>query len=610
MKKSGENKIIAFLVFIFLIGPWLLIVGCLFISKVLLSNIFSLAYCTLLILSVLSLTCCALCLYLTIIRSKKKCETACDVVIESKDNKKIIDMIQQQMGNHISSVNTALTIISVLVLAISVAIPIMNYAWINSEVVDSLIIQVDNKIKEVEDSTEIQYQLTLAKTNISYSEKKQIYDRLVKNYPANKEVYIQRANFYYVNSNYESSISDYLQAESLGANDTTILSQIGNAYNNQRNLKGALRYYNKALKIALQNGENIDYLYNNIGLAYSKSNEEEVRQLALEYYDKAIAVNDKYSSAFGNKGTFLYEEKRFPESLECLNKAIQYDNKDKYSYRYRALVFTQLKKYDDALNDYNQAIAIDPKYTVVYRERGWFFYTINEKDKALADYNKAIELYSKHSGVFCDRGTLYHNCFNEPDKALADFNKSIYLDAENAVAYNNRGWLYEDKFDDMVKALADYTRTIELDPKYALAYKNRGRLYYTMDEKDKALKDYNKAIELDPINSNYYFCRGVVYHQLGKLEDALTDYNKAITINQDYGSAYCNRAVIFYKLGHIDSAIKDIDRAIELDPTDDIINANSYLLHLYLTDSAAIANKPLMVKTLVDDYDSALTPDN
>lgn len=83
-------------------------------------------------------------------------------------------------------------------------------------------------------------------------------------------------------------------------------------------------------------------------------------ELALEVYNKAIALNPNHFQAYLNKGAVLIQLGKYDLALEAYNKAIEVDPSHPYAYNNKAEILRKLEKYDLYLESYNKALELEP----------------------------------------------------------------------------------------------------------------------------------------------------------------------------------------------------------------------------------------------------------
>jgi tetratricopeptide (TPR) repeat protein len=220
---------------------------------------------------------------------------------------------------------------------------------------------------------------------------------------------------------------------------------------------------------------------------------------ALADFNRAIAINPRYVSAYNNRGFLKTEQLGDPQgALADYNQALEIDPQDAVVYSNRGTLKTEkLKDFRGAMIDFNRSIAINPRLSQPYNNRGFLKEKLNDFSGALADYNKAIEINPQSDSGYHNRGHLKLFKLDDVQGALVDFNKAIALDPKNSETYSYRGYLKAHKLDDVPGALVDFDRAIALNPKNADAYLFRGLLKQKhRNDSAGGLQDLRMALRL------------------------------------------------------------------------------------------------------------------
>ena len=299
--------------------------------------------------------------------------------------------------------------------------------------------------------------------------------------------------------------------------------------------------------------------------------------VALYLYEKAIELNPKDASAYGNRGNVLDDLDRKDEALASYEKVIELNPKDALAYNNRGNVLDDLDRKDEALASYEKAIELNPKYASAYYNRGIVLDDLDRKDEALASYEKAIELNPKYALAYNNRGNVLDD-LDRKDEALASYEKAIELNPKDALAYNNRGNVLDD-LDRKDEALASFEKAIELNPKYALAYNNRGNVLDDLDRKDEALASFEKAIELNPKDALAYLGLSFVLIGLKQFSRSEKVAKEGLQVSPQYADLYTNLALSILLQGRFAEA-----KAIYLENKSKLDEDGKMLLHIYLED--------------------------
>lgn len=91
------------------------------------------------------------------------------------------------------------------------------------------------------------------------------------------------------------------------------------------------------------------------------------------------------------KGNDFMKSKEYDVAIEWYNKAIAIDPTEASSYSNRALAYTNKKQYSLAIDDANKSIALDPEYIKGYYRRGKAYENCKKYELAIKDYEYILE---------------------------------------------------------------------------------------------------------------------------------------------------------------------------------------------------------------------------
>ena len=91
------------------------------------------------------------------------------------------------------------------------------------------------------------------------------------------------------------------------------------------------------------------------------------------------------------KGNDLMKSKDYDMAIDCYNKAIALDPNEASTYSNRALAYINKKQYSKSIDDANIAIALDPEYIKAYYRRGKAYELCKKYELAIKDYEHILE---------------------------------------------------------------------------------------------------------------------------------------------------------------------------------------------------------------------------
>ena len=270
-------------------------------------------------------------------------------------------------------------------------------------------------------------------------------------------------------------------------------------------------------------------------------------------------------------GRVISEKGRQSDALQYFNRAIAIDPSFADAYGNRANVLVQLGQPDAAIADCNRALALGSilklQLSRIYFNRGTAYALKNLPDSAIADLTQTIYFDPYHATAYFNRGIAYSRK-GDVQNAIADYTRSLELKPGNVKVLNNRGAIFKD-LGRLDQALKDCSAAIAVQPDFPTAYLNRGVILEMKGQLDLALEDLNTFVRLKRDSPDGYFYRGRVLARKNENGSAIADLTRAIGINPSFGVAYVERARTSFALGDLKAAEKDLAEARKLGVTID-----------------------------------------
>ena len=107
--------------------------------------------------------------------------------------------------------------------------------------------------------------------------------------------------------------------------------------------------------------------YFSFGVEHSQRSEYEK---AIEYYDKAIILNPKFSGIYSNRGIAKRALNDHQGAIADHDKAIELNPKFFQAYNNRGIIKSNSGDHQGAIVDYDKAIELNPKFAQAYSNRG------------------------------------------------------------------------------------------------------------------------------------------------------------------------------------------------------------------------------------------------
>ena len=271
-------------------------------------------------------------------------------------------------------------------------------------------------------------------------------------------------------------------------------------------------------------------------------------ELALQHYNRALALQPRHAEALSNRGNTLKALKRLEAALESFDKAIAVQPNYALALTNRGAVLFDLKRYADALASYDRSLAIRPDQAEALYNRAGTLHALKRYEEAVANYDKAITLRPQFAAAYANRGNSL-NELNRLDQALESFDRALALQPNLVEALCNRGNVLN-RLKRFEEALASYDRALGLNPGHAASHYNRGTTLHALTRYEEALASYDHALALQPDYPEALSNRGATLYELKRHGEALQSYDRAITLQPDYPEAHWNAASLSLLTGN------------------------------------------------------------
>lgn len=287
----------------------------------------------------------------------------------------------------------------------------------------------------------------------------------------------------------EEALSYLFKSEEYGCTYDDLFQVIADIYLFIHDKKNAIKYINKAIKLAPDNAFN----YKAKGIILYAFNKEKE---ALKYLKKAENMGYSSCDIFSKLSYLYFKEKNYKKSLEYANKAILKDSNDEYSY---------------------------------YR-KGFALYRLEEYDKAEKPFLKAEELGCDFDDMYSRLSYIYLKKDNYK-KSLEYANKAILLNNEDFYAHYRKGYalMAIEKTDE---AEISFLKAEELGCSYADMYFEISISKYIKNDFETALKYIDKAL-LKKNKVDYLYFKAQILSNLGKEFEAQKYYKKALKTDKN-----------------------------------------------------------------------------
>ena len=323
-----------------------------------------------------------------------------------------------------------------------------------------------------------------------------------------------------------------------------------------------------------------------VGLARNRMDDGQYEE-ALEWLDKAQALDEDYSSVYKFKMQVFDKMERREACVEAALKYLELDDEVPVSlvahycgkhYPYAvAKVKGRAHSAEDPTRwlvlltdlyenhgDYRSAIAVydtlmeenEDDEVLYYRSK--CYRELGEFRRAAADLTEAYELtgdldYLAARGDALRSGGYY-------DEAIRDYRTCLETDPSHGYYYYAIGWSYE-LSGDCHQAMQYYDMGVEIDQSYPYLLLSRADLLKS-DRPEEAQADYEKILALDTIPEEGS-CRHYALLGLGREAEAVEWMDQMIARDTMRSGSYYDKACLYGRMGRLDESLAALDTAFQ-----------------------------------------------
>ena len=324
--------------------------------------------------------------------------------------------------------------------------------------------------------------------------------------------------------------------------------------------------------------------------------------VALDWFDKAIAIDPEYAAAHAGRCDALMEAYVYTDdpshvaaAEEACAKALDLNPNLDIVYTSLGDLYVATGRYELAENAYLDALKIDSDNSTALIGLGEVYRIQQRLDEAEASLRRAIGLHPGDWATYNALGTFLYRS-GRYIEAAEQFRIMVTLDNSNARAYTNlaSSLLLAEEYEAAEPA---YRRALELEP-HAMTYSNLGMLLYTVGRYDEAISTLRNAVSMADQNHLVRSNLGDALRAAGREAEARQVFETARDLGEQALEVNPNDAFLQMDLAWINAVLGDhdvaqdlISRAKDTVPSDPYVHYFDGLIHNHLgkTDEALTA---------------------
>ncbi|MCA1917455.1 lipopolysaccharide assembly protein LapB, partial [Methanospirillum hungatei] len=285
---------------------------------------------------------------------------------------------------------------------------------------------------------------------------------------------------------------------------------------------------------------------------------------ALEAYDKALQLNQNFTSAWIAKGITHQKLGEDELALDTLKTVIEIDPEDANGWFVFGSLYFELGKYSEAVDAFRNAVRIKPIYSEAWNYLGNSLFIQGLFADAADAYQKTLEIDPEHKNARDGINMTQEAIHNQAKgwKYIGDYlyGEGKFIDALNAY---NQSLLYDPTYTAVQTNLNTTIGALQ-DPEKAMLSSAIFSLMF--GDYDSALKGYEKVIRIYPNSSDAWSGMGMTLQKMKRFEASEHAYREAIKLEPEDDKIWKNLGDLLILTGKLNEARSTYEQALSLNP--------------------------------------------
>ena len=296
------------------------------------------------------------------------------------------------------------------------------------------------------------------------------------------------------------------------------------------------------------------------------------RSAAIEFFHRAIAINDRIAAYHGNLGN-AYLESESPRPLEaarCFRRALALEPVSVLARFGLGLAMMAQGDHHAAAAELEVVARARPEHGDTHRNLGIALTEVGRLDEAIAHCSRAVALQPDYAG---NHATLASALRLKGDLAAAHVHlvRAIKLGPERVESYAQLAMTLR-ALGREADAQVVLGRALTLRPETSEGLCQLGGIYLEMGRFDQAIDSYERALAIDPCSAAAYRGIGRVRFSRGLLEDSRTSIARALELEPENAANYAAMGQTYQTEGRFEEAIAWQRKAIARQPNNSVAN--------------------------------------
>lgn len=363
--------------------------------------------------------------------------------------------------------------------------------------------------------------------------------------------------------------------------DATSWFYLANCYDNQNDFLHAISAYEEVLRMR---SSYVD-AYKNLAVVYVKNKEP---QKAVDTVKKAIEfAGDKDYTIYYIAGTACMAMKKFEEAVDFLEKAIALNPKHAQLYNNLGTCYVTVGTLDKAYENFLKASELEPQNSITYFNIGSVLQLQNKHKEACEFFKKAYTLEPQDNYLVAL--ALSEVKSEQMEEAIKHYKLLVAHHPEKHNFQYNLACCY-DAVGQHANAIGILSHLVLLNPKSVSMARKLAGIYTKIGQFMGAKELYEKILLQGNVSFEIYYEFAHICVKTGDMDKAEKILKKVVELNPDFAPAHKDLGVLYLDKKLFDYAEDEFNTALKAAP-DDFDVLFEYANYLHATTDFAKADE-------------------
>jgi len=348
----------------------------------------------------------------------------------------------------------------------------------------------------------------------------------------------------------------YLKAIELEPENAKYRYSLALIYENRNNPEGAITVLEEALDIS-PDDQSLRFKLAKLLVEAGRVSEAE------NQFKTVLSLDEKFGGAWESLASLYMGRDEYEMALQSYDRALALDVSDNYLHYLKGKALYKMDRHDEAVSSYEKALTS-------INDNSWIWYHLGKALDKLGLEERSDEAYNKSLEINPNMGRFVINKLEYTDDSFDLLEKMVEEDRENSSLPIQLAKLYM-REGDSEKAIASLDRFMQMNSDDPDLWEQAGDTAEKGGEPALAERIYGHLLRMDPGNGDVLYKQALLIEERGDFESSIEELKKALELMDSPYKATVKLGDLYYKLKEYGDSVLYFEKAAEFSEKDSLL---------------------------------------